>query len=295
MNETVNWLIGVESTASSLYAEAAILFREDKAFSRFLTSMALDEKEHEQLLRKASAAIPDNQIKKASFFVDDEFRRKVEAPLTPARGLLRNGRLTKAEMIDVIAEAEFSEWNELFIYVIDHLTAVGSEFKKAVSEVDEHRAHIQEFMSSLPDGDSFIQRIRRLSQPSSKRVLIVEGNNSVARMLEALVEDDVEVVVARNGEEGISCIQQGYFDLVVSDIEMPKLNGIDMYKQAVVTDPSLCSRFIFFTGSENPEHLSFVRATNTLMLPKPSPVRVICEMMNDVLESTSVPHDATIH
>ena len=126
MNETVNWLIGVESTASSLYAEAAILFREDKAFSRFLTSMALDEKEHEQLLQKASAAIPDNQIKKASFFVDDEFRRKVEAPLTRAWELLRNGSLTKAEMIDVIAEAEFSEWNELFIYVIDHLNAVGS-------------------------------------------------------------------------------------------------------------------------------------------------------------------------
>jgi len=295
MNNIISWLIGLESTAANLYAKAAILFREDELFSQFLSTMAAEEKEHEKLLQKASLSISDIQMKRASFSLDGDFRNKVEAPFNRAWKLLAKGELTKNTMVDILAEAEFSEWNEIFLYVIDSLNMAGDEFNLAVSDVDLHRMHIQEYILSLPDGEGFIQRIRRLSQSSSKRVLIVEGNNSVARMLEALAEDDVEVVIARNGEEGISCIQQGYFDLVVSDIEMPKLNGIDMYKQAVVTDPSLCRRFIFFTGSENPEHLSFVRATNTLMLPKPSPVRVICEMMNDVLESTSVPHDATIH
>jgi len=295
MNETVNWLIGIEATAAGLYAEVAILFREDKSFSQFLSMMALEEKEHERFLHKASSAVSETQIKKACFFVDEEFRRKIEAPFVRAWSLLKKDELTKAAMIDVVAEAEFSEWNELFLYVLDCFNAVGDEFQNAVSEVDEHRAHIQEYFSSLSDGESFIQKVRKLSQAGSKRVLIVEDNISVARMLEALAMDEVQVVIARDGEEGLAHIQGGHFDLIVSDVEMPKMNGVDMYKQAIEVDPSIKSRFIFFTGTEDPEHLSFVRSINTLMLPKPSPVKVICEMMNDVLDSATVPRGSTFH
>ena len=295
MNETVNWLIGIEATAAGLYAEVAILFREDKSFSQFLSMMALEEKEHERFLHKASSAVSETQIKKACFFVDEEFRRKIEAPFVRALSLLKKDELTKAAMIDVVAEAEFSEWNELFLYVLDCFNAVGDEFQNAVSEVDEHRAHIQEYFSSLSDGESFIQKVRKLSQAGSKRVLIVEDNISVARMLEALAMDEVQVVIARDGEEGLAHIQGGHFDLIVSDVEMPKMNGVDMYKQAIEVDPSIKSRFIFFTGTEDPEHLSFVRSINTLMLPKPSPVKVICDIMNDVLDSATVPRGSTFH
>lgn len=284
MHDIVRWLIGVEATAANLYAKAAVVFREDDDFSRFLSIMSVEEKEHEQLLQKASVSISDIQMKTASFSFDGVFRRHVEAPFTRAWQLLRSSELTKSTMVDILAEAEFSEWNEVFLYVIDTLNTVGVEFQKAVSAVDQHRINVQQYISTLPDGESFIQRVKRISQPDSKRILIVEDNQSVARMLEALAVDDVEVVIARNGEEGISRIQQGRFDLIVSDIEMPKMNGIDMYIQALEVDPTLCSRFIFFTGTDKQEHLDFVRATNTFMLPKPSPVRVICEIMNDVLD-----------
>lgn len=295
MHDIVRWLIGVEATASNLYAKAAVVFREDDDFSRFLSIMSVEEKEHEQLLHKASVSISDIQMKTASFSFDGVFRRNVEAPFTRAWQLLRSSELTKSTMVDILAEAEFSEWNEVFLYVIDTLNTVGVEFQKAVSAVDQHRINVQQYISTLPDGESFIQRVKRISQPDSKRILIVEDNQSVARMLEALAVDDVEVVIARNGEEGISRIQQGRFDLIVSDIEMPKMNGIDMYIQALEVDPTLCSRFIFFTGTDKQEHLDFVRATNTFMLPKPSPVRVICDMMNDVLDSTTVPQGSTFH
>ena len=295
MKDIISWLIGIEANAANLYAKAAVLFREDGEFSQFLSLMSTEEKEHEELLQKASVSISDKQMKRASFFLDEGFREKIEAPFARAWQLLRTSELTKAAMIDVLAEAEFSEWNELFLYTIDTLNTVGNDFQKAVSGVDEHRAHIQKYISSLPDGDSFIQRVRKLSQVGSKRVLIVEDNHFVARMLEALVVDEVEVIIARNGEEGLAYIQQGRFDLIVSDIEMPKMNGVDMYKQALAMDPTLCSRFIFFTGTENPEHLAFVRSTKILMLPKPSTVRVICDMMNDILDSTTVSKGATVH
>jgi CheY-like chemotaxis protein len=175
------------------------------------------------------------------------------------------------------------------------LKVLHEDVQKAVADIDQHRKQIQEFILSLPDGDSLIQRVRRLSHAGSKRALIVEDNSAVALMLEALVADNVEVIIARDAQEGLSHIRQGDFDLIVSTIEMPEMHGIEMYKQALALDPSLHLRFIFFTGTENPEYLSFIRDSKALMLPKPSPVRLISEMMHDVLASTPVPQETTIH
>ena len=295
MKETINWLIDIESSAAELYAEAAAAFRGDEDFSRFLALMSAEEHEHIKLLQQARDTISDKEIKRSCFYFDDHFRKKIEAPFTRARRFLESGELTKTTMIDILAEAEFSEWNELFLYTLDTFKVLHEDVLKAIADIDQHRKHVQEFILSLPDGDSLIQRVRRLSHTGSKRVLIVEDNSAVARMLEALVADNVEVIITRDAQEGLSHIRQGYFDLIVSTIEMPEMHGIEMYKQALAMDPSLHLRFIFFTGTENPDYLDFIRDSKTLMLPKPSPVRLISEMMNEVLESTPVPQETTIH
>jgi len=295
LKETITWLIDIESSAAELYAEAAAAFHEDENFSRFLALMSAEEHEHIKLLQQARDTISDKEIKRACFYFDDHFRKKIAAPFIRARRFLESGELTKATMIDILAEAEFSEWNELFLYTLDTFKVLHEDVEKAVADIDQHRKHVQEFILSLADGDSLIQRVRRLSHTGIKRVLIVEDNSAVARMLEALVADNVEVIIARDAQEGLSHIRQGYFDLIVSTIEMPEMHGIEMYKQALAMDPSLHLRFIFFTGTENRNYLDFIRDSKTLMLPKPSPVRLISEMMNEVLESTPVPQETTIY
>ncbi len=294
MSDIITWLIGVETSAANVYAEAAIVFREDEDFSKFLSLMSLEEREHEKVLHEANAAISDDEMKRASFHFDDHFRNKIEAPFTRAWRLLKDGALTKNAMVNVLAEAEFSEWNEVLIYTLDILNVLDEEIQKFISDIEQHRKSAQEYIAALPDGDSILQRVRRLPPPGSKRVLIVESNHTVARMLEALAEDQVEVFIASNGQDGISYLRQGHFDLIVSEIDLPIMNGVEMYKLALEKDPTIGSRFLFFTGSENPEYLDFVRSSKILMLPKPSPVRLICDMMNDVLEPTSIPKDATL-
>ena len=297
VQDVIAWLIDIESSAAGLYAEVAAAFRDDPDFSIFLALMSAEEREHELLLRQASAAISGKELKRACFYFDAEFRKKIETPFVRARQLLQNGDLTKSTMVDILAEVEFSEWNEIFLYILDTLKVVDEEVQKAVADIDRHRKHVQEFILALPGGDSLIQRARRRARSGGKRVLIVEDNHAVARMLEALVADDVEVVVARDGQAGIDHLRQGRFDLIVSSIELPEMNGIEMYQQALAMDPSIGRRFIFFTGTENQEYLNFVRESKALMLPKPSPVRVLHEMMNKVLDAgiDSAPGDATIH
>ena len=295
MNEIISWMIEVETKAAKLYADAAVTFASDDQFACFLTKLVNEEQDHIKLLEESMAPLSYESISKVTFHFDEDFRHKILAPIISAQLSLNKGELSQSEMVDVIAEIEFSEWNEVFIYAIDVTKVLDEDFQKAASEIDQHRIHIQKYISALPDGESLLQKVKRLKSVSNKRVLIVEDNVAVARMLEVLTMDNTEVILARNGEEGISHIQEGHFDLIVADVIMPKMDGIEMYKKALSIDPTLEGHFIFFTGTEDPEELSFLQTSNVAFLPKPSPVKLICQAIEQVLAKSSPRQNTNVH
>ena len=295
MHEIISWMIEVETKAANLYADAAVTFAGDDKFSCFLSQLADEEREHIKLLEESMASLSYESIGKVAFHFDEDFRHKILAPIISAQLSLNKGELSQSEMVDVIAEIEFSEWNEVFIYAIDVTKVFYAGIQKAASEIDQHRKHIQEYISTLPDGESLLQKVRRLKSVSNKRVLIVEDNLAVARMFEVLLMDDAEVILARDGQEGLSHIEEGHFDLIVADVIMPKMDGIEMYKKALSLDPTLEGLFIFFTGTEDPEALNFLHSSNVIVLPKPSPVNLICQVIDQVLAKSSARQKTTVH
>jgi DNA-binding response OmpR family regulator len=65
-----------------------------------------------------------------------------------------------------------------------------------------------------------------------KKVLIVEDDNFVAEVyLAKLSEMGYETVLAQNGEEGLAELKRGKIDLILLDILMPIMNGIEMLEQ----------------------------------------------------------------
>ncbi len=285
MIDIINWLAGVEEGASNFYAEAATAFAEDKVFSAFLSLLSEEEAEHLELLKSSAGLMAKEEMPEPCFSLDETIRRNVEAPFVRARQLLKEGELSKTAMVGIIAEAEFSEWNEIFLYVIDTLKGYGREFQRAVAEIDQHRMDIEKFIASFPWGDKLLEKIGRLRRVWDRRVLVVEDDPAIASLLKALVAADTEVVLAENGEEGLVRIREGHFDVVVSDVEMPKINGIDLYKQALAVDPDLKKRFVFFTGTRKPEHHNFFASSDVIMLPKPSPMGQLRKVINEVADA----------
>jgi len=65
-----------------------------------------------------------------------------------------------------------------------------------------------------------------------KKILIVEDDNFVAEVyLAKLSEMGYETVLAQNGEEGLTELKKGKMDLILLDILMPIMNGIEMLEQ----------------------------------------------------------------
>lgn len=64
------------------------------------------------------------------------------------------------------------------------------------------------------------------------KILLVEDEANIASFIKrGLEEFGYEVTVAKDGEEGWECILSGTFQLLVLDIIMPKLSGIDLCRR----------------------------------------------------------------
>ncbi len=72
------------------------------------------------------------------------------------------------------------------------------------------------------------------------KVLVVDDDaNLRLSVASALCEHHYHVDQACNGEEGVNKVQAGGYDLVLLDVQMPKLSGIEALKEIKAHDPSI--------------------------------------------------------
>ena len=90
-----------------------------------------------------------------------------------------------------------------------------------------------------------------------KRVLIVDDDVLIVKLLsELLAADNISIVTASDGAEAWEKIQRERFDLLITDVWMPQMNGLEVQSQVRELSPS--TRVIMFTGKEDP----LVRSTS---------------------------------
>jgi len=78
-------------------------------------------------------------------------------------------------------------------------------------------------------------------------ILLAEDDESMRRFLaQALERAGHEVTAFGDGAEAYECLRGVRFDLLLSDIVMPGLDGIELAKRAADLDPAL--KIMFITG-----------------------------------------------
>jgi DNA-binding NtrC family response regulator len=75
--------------------------------------------------------------------------------------------------------------------------------------------------------------------PEKKQILVVDDEANLRRVLSAqLSRDGYEVHTAEDGEAGLAFLKEHHIDLVITDLRMPKLDGMDLLRGALRDDPS---------------------------------------------------------
>ncbi len=104
-----------------------------------------------------------------------------------------------------------------------------------------------------------------------RAVLVIDDEPDVARMVaDTLAIDGYRVVTATSGREALARIDESAFDVILTDVKMPGLDGPTLYREVTRRRPELASRFVFFTGDVlNPATLHFLEESRAAYLPKP--------------------------
>jgi CheY-like chemotaxis protein len=100
-----------------------------------------------------------------------------------------------------------------------------------IVEIDKSEDHILSLQEDDPTLYSSYQNkfdTESLTHPQKPTLLVVEDNPDVRSFIRGIFENEYEIYEASNGEEGMKISFEKIPDLIISDLMMPKMDGMEM-------------------------------------------------------------------
>ncbi|MGM9713543.1 MAG: ATP-binding protein [Prevotella sp.] len=103
---------------------------------------------------------------------------------------------------------------------------VRQDFRDRTVKTEKETATVRELINALLATDTAPDDT--VNDDDEERILIVEDNHDVAEYIGSLLSNDYAVYYARNGKEGQERAKMLIPDLIVSDLMMPGMSGLEM-------------------------------------------------------------------
>lgn len=121
---------------------------------------------------------------------------------------------------------------------------------------------------------------------SDKTVLIIDDDAHIRRVLELKCrKSGYRILTAKNGMQGLDAIRNEHPDVVISDINMPKMTGEELCR---LTDPMKAETpflTIMVTARIAPDDEQWIKEMrDTILMEKPFSPSKIVEKINQYLE-----------
>ena len=117
-------------------------------------------------------------------------------------------------------------------------------------------------------------------------VLVVEDNTDIREpMIVALKCMGYEAVGACDGVEALDLIRKYDYQLILCDIDMPLMNGIELFSICNNEKPESVSRFIFVTGGWTDESSDFIEKCGQPYMFKPFTFARLREVIKTLSET----------
>ena len=119
-----------------------------------------------------------------------------------------------------------------------------------------------------------------------KKILLIEDEDPIRRVLSKILTEESESYIlteAEDGKSGLDQISKTSFDLVLCDIKMPKMDGIEVLKKAKTKYSSI--PFIMLTGHGNIETaVKAMKLGAYDFIPKPPDLNRLLTSVRNALE-----------
>jgi two-component system NtrC family sensor kinase len=112
-----------------------------------------------------------------------------------------------------------------------------------------------------------------------------DDEEMITTLIKSLLNREGNIDLANNGEEALNYIEKKFYKLVISDIDLPKMDGLSLYKKSVAKFPTLKKRFLFLSGGLSPERKAFLDENYLKYLSKPTKIKVLREVASEIILS----------
>jgi PAS domain S-box-containing protein len=117
------------------------------------------------------------------------------------------------------------------------------------------------------------------------QVLVIDDEPAIGRTVSRVLQKEHDVLVLTSAREALALIAAGeVFDVVLCDLMMPELTGIEFFELLQEANPELARRIVFVTGGAfTPRTTEFLDHTSNATLSKPFEVAALQRIVADYI------------
>lgn len=119
--------------------------------------------------------------------------------------------------------------------------------------------------------------------PMNRRILIVDDEEMIANALKIILAEEGTIEWSANGREALDKITETSYDVLIVDMNMPVMDGMEFYREAVKSFSTIKERIVFFTGALDEKYLFFIRENNLRYLAKPAELKDIRNSVREIV------------
>lgn len=145
-------------------------------------------------------------------------------------------------------------------------------------------------LPEVPRPEAFTPHTSSSTLPAAEakrgRVLIIDDEKSVATMLARFLESNYDVKHCTGAADALDLLSRHTFDVILCDIMMPEMSGIDLFERLEHVSPGAQERVVFMTGGGLlPEVYDFLRSAERPKLEKPFDMGELRRVIQSVTRS----------
>jgi PAS domain S-box-containing protein len=126
---------------------------------------------------------------------------------------------------------------------------------------------------------------RKKKKVAGGKILVVDDEPTVGDLLnEILSGEGHDVEIVKNGDDALKRLDSEDYDVILLDIKLPGMSGIELYEHIQRTARSLASKVIFITGDVmNADTMVFIKSGQTPYVTKPFDTEQLLKSIERIL------------